>query len=49
MLFYQVEDDGSVDYDILISIIPDQYSDRVTKMIFACKHLGKFFEKISDS
>nr|AGI37362.1 general odorant-binding protein 3 [Cnaphalocrocis medinalis] len=34
-----VEDDGSVDYDILISIIPDQYSDRVTKMIFACKHL----------
>ncbi|XP_050666317.1 general odorant-binding protein 83a-like [Leptidea sinapis] len=34
-----VDDDGNVDYDLMISLIPEQYTERVTKMIFACKHL----------
>lgn len=42
----QVDDDGNVDYDMMISLIPEQYTDRVTNMIMACKHLGKhtFYE-----
>ncbi|XP_038207751.1 pheromone-binding protein-related protein 6-like [Zerene cesonia] len=34
-----VDDDGNVDYDMMISLIPEQYTERVTKMITACKHL----------
>nr|AGM38609.1 odorant binding protein [Chilo suppressalis] len=33
------DDDGVVDYEMMVSIIPEQYTDRVTKMIFACRHL----------
>ncbi|XP_049878071.1 general odorant-binding protein 83a-like [Pectinophora gossypiella] len=33
------DEDGIVDYDMLVSLIPEQYYDRVTKMIFGCKHL----------
>lgn len=38
----QVEDDGSVDYDMVISIIPDQYQERAKNMIYSCNHLGKY-------
>uniref|UniRef100_A0A1V1WBY8 Odorant binding protein 18 n=1 Tax=Mythimna separata TaxID=271217 RepID=A0A1V1WBY8_MYTSE len=34
-----VDDDGTVDYDMLVSLIPDEYYERTTKMIFSCKHL----------
>ncbi|XP_014356166.1 general odorant-binding protein 83a-like [Papilio machaon] len=34
-----IDDDGNVDYDMMVSLIPDQYFDRVHKMIFSCKHL----------
>ncbi|CAH1639679.1 unnamed protein product [Spodoptera littoralis] len=34
-----VDDDDTVDYDMLVSLIPDEYYERTTKMIFACKHL----------
>nr|QLI62026.1 odorant-binding protein 23 [Streltzoviella insularis] len=34
-----VDDDGIVDYDMMVSLIPEQYYDRVTKMIYSCKHL----------
>lgn len=36
-----MDDDGIVDYDMMVSLIPEQYTDRVAKMINACKHLGK--------
>lgn len=38
----QVEDDGSVDYEMFISIMPEQYAERAKNMIFSCKHLGKY-------
>ncbi|CAH2102598.1 unnamed protein product [Euphydryas editha] len=34
-----VDDDGNVDYDMMVSLIPEQYTNRVVKMINACKHL----------
>ncbi|XP_068626352.1 general odorant-binding protein 83a-like [Battus philenor] len=34
-----IDDDGNIDYDMMVSLIPDQYFDRVHKMIFSCKHL----------
>nr|WHU27540.1 odorant binding protein 21 [Heliconius charithonia] len=34
-----VDENDNVDYDMMISLIPDQYTDRVSKMITACKHL----------
>ncbi|XP_053619309.1 general odorant-binding protein 83a [Plodia interpunctella] len=34
-----VDDDDSVDYDMLVSLIPEEYSERASKMIFGCKHL----------
>ncbi|KAL0851221.1 hypothetical protein ABMA28_007065 [Loxostege sticticalis] len=34
-----VEDDGSVDYDMVISIIPEQYQERAKNMIYSCNHL----------
>ncbi|XP_047512703.1 general odorant-binding protein 83a-like [Pieris napi] len=34
-----VDDEENVDYDMMISLIPEQYTDRVTKMISNCKHL----------
>ncbi|OWR51006.1 odorant binding protein 5 [Danaus plexippus plexippus] len=34
-----VDDDGNVDYDMMVSLIPDQYTDRVLNMINGCKHL----------
>ncbi|XP_026319965.1 general odorant-binding protein 83a-like isoform X2 [Hyposmocoma kahamanoa] len=34
-----VDDDGIVDYDMMISLIPEDYYDPVSKMIFTCKHL----------
>nr|QCF41927.1 odorant binding protein [Athetis dissimilis] len=34
-----VDDDDVVDYDMLVSLIPDEYYDRTTAMIFSCKHL----------
>ncbi|XP_045770619.1 general odorant-binding protein 83a-like [Maniola jurtina] len=33
-----VDEDGNVDYDLMISLIPEKYTDRVRKMINACKH-----------
>lgn len=32
-----------MDYDLLVSLIPDEYYDRTSNMIFGCKHLGKLF------
>lgn len=43
---WQVDDDDTVDYDMLVSLIPDEYYERTTKMIFACKHLGKHLQYI---
>nr|QEE82705.1 odorant binding protein 6 [Conogethes pinicolalis] len=34
-----VDDYDNVDYDMLVSIIPEEYTDRTTKMIFSCRHL----------
>ncbi|CAB3239931.1 unnamed protein product [Arctia plantaginis] len=34
-----VDDDDTVDYDMLVSLIPEEYFERTSKMIFACKHL----------
>ncbi|XP_045527911.1 general odorant-binding protein 83a-like [Pieris brassicae] len=34
-----VDDEENVDYDMMISLIPEQYTDRVSKMISSCKHL----------
>ncbi|XP_013134607.1 PREDICTED: general odorant-binding protein 83a-like [Papilio polytes] len=34
-----IDDEGNVDYDMMVSLIPEQYFDRVHKMIFSCKHL----------
>nr|UVB79200.1 odorant-binding protein 10 [Heortia vitessoides] len=34
-----VDDDGAVDYDMMVSIIPEKYYERASNMIFACKHL----------
>lgn len=42
----QVDDDGTVDYDMLVSLIPDEYYERTTKMIFSCKHLGEWYLNI---
>nr|AAL60413.1 antennal binding protein 3 [Manduca sexta] len=33
------DEDGTVDYDMLVSLIPEEYSERASKMIFACNHL----------
>lgn len=41
--YFQVDDEGVVDYGTLVSLIPEAYYDRVTKMLFSCKHLGKTF------
>ncbi|KAJ8736403.1 hypothetical protein PYW08_007059 [Mythimna loreyi] len=34
-----VDDDGTVDYDMLVSLIPEKYYERTTKMIFSCRYL----------
>ncbi|XP_028037187.1 general odorant-binding protein 83a-like isoform X2 [Bombyx mandarina] len=34
-----VNDDGTVDYEMFTSLIPEEYFDRATKMIFSCKEL----------
>ncbi|XP_047985436.1 general odorant-binding protein 83a-like [Leguminivora glycinivorella] len=34
-----VDETDTVDYEMMVSLIPEQYYDRVSKMIFACKHL----------
>ncbi|CAH0592408.1 unnamed protein product [Chrysodeixis includens] len=34
-----VDENDVVDYDLLVSLIPDEYYDRTSNMIFACKHL----------
>uniref|UniRef100_A0A3G2YUY8 OBP20 n=1 Tax=Corythucha ciliata TaxID=369451 RepID=A0A3G2YUY8_CORCT len=34
-----VDDVGVVDYDMLVSLIPEEYNVRVTNMLNACKHL----------
>ncbi|XP_059051888.1 general odorant-binding protein 83a-like [Achroia grisella] len=34
-----VDDDGQVDYDMLVSLIPEEYRQRSTVMIDGCKHL----------
>ncbi|KAL4702951.1 hypothetical protein ACJJTC_008729, partial [Scirpophaga incertulas] len=34
-----VEDDGSVDYEMIINIIPEKYMERASKMILSCKYL----------
>ncbi|KAJ2947832.1 hypothetical protein O0L34_g9619 [Tuta absoluta] len=33
------DEEGVIDYDMMVSLIPEQYYDRVSKMIFGCKHL----------
>nr|AFD34173.1 odorant binding protein 5 [Argyresthia conjugella] len=33
------DEHGVVDYDMMVSLIPEEYTERVTKMIFGCKHL----------
>lgn len=40
VFYWQVDENDNVDYDMMVSLIPEQYFDRVTKMIFGCKHLG---------
>nr|ALS03857.1 odorant-binding protein 9 [Ectropis obliqua] len=32
------DEDGVVDYDMLLSLIPEEYYDRTSKMILGCKH-----------
>ncbi|XP_073957738.1 general odorant-binding protein 83a-like [Choristoneura fumiferana] len=34
-----VDENDNVDYDMMVSLIPEQYFDRVTKIILGCKHL----------
>nr|AII00999.1 odorant binding protein [Dendrolimus kikuchii] len=34
-----VDDEGVVDYDMLISLVPDAYHDRASHMLLSCKHL----------
>lgn len=43
-MFIQADEDGIVDYEMLIGLIPEEWSERVHKMIFGCKHLGKRFD-----
>ncbi|CAG9117719.1 hypothetical protein JYU34_003528 [Plutella xylostella] len=33
------DENGVVDYEMMISLIPEDYTERVSKMIMACKHL----------
>ncbi|XP_041975455.1 general odorant-binding protein 83a-like [Aricia agestis] len=33
-----VDENDNVDYDMMISLIPEEYTDRVTNMINSCKH-----------
>ncbi|CAG4978972.1 unnamed protein product [Parnassius apollo] len=34
-----IEDDGNIDYGLMISLIPEHYTDRVSNMILPCKHM----------
>ncbi|CAK1601962.1 unnamed protein product [Parnassius mnemosyne] len=34
-----IDDDGNIDFGMMVSLIPEQYSDRVSNMILPCKHM----------
>lgn len=42
IVFAQADEDGVVDYEMMVSLIPERYYERVSKMIFGCKHLGVY-------
>lgn len=42
-----MDDDGVIDYDMLISMIPEEWREKVSAMISACRHLGNFVYVIS--
>nr|QOV03019.1 odorant binding protein 3 [Apocheima cinerarius] len=36
------DEDGIVDYEMMLSLIPEEYYDRTSKMILGCTHLGNY-------